>query len=254
MKMGPNKIEKQCREKLNSREIQPSVQAWDRLDAMLSVGEEKKTKRSFGWLYIAASVLILVSLGLFLFNPKNTEMQPVNDVVGTEIKNNSVQTERESIPAQIIQNEKQQESIASSEKQQSTINNQGVSIIRNNQKTTDNQSADLNQNQINRDKTIEFQNSSDVALKELPKIIEPKEIVISKKQINAQSDESLLADLDNAAKQSAGKNQNVKISAKSLLSQVDGEVEYTFREKTFNKLNKNYQEIKVALANRNIQE
>ena len=42
--MEPNKIEKQFREKLNTREIQPSVQVWDRLDAMLSVAEEKKTK------------------------------------------------------------------------------------------------------------------------------------------------------------------------------------------------------------------
>ena len=42
--MGPNKIEKQFREKLSSREIQPSAQAWDRLDAMLSVAEEKKNK------------------------------------------------------------------------------------------------------------------------------------------------------------------------------------------------------------------
>jgi hypothetical protein len=41
------------------------------------------------------------------------------------------------------------------------------------------------------------------------------------------------------------------VNAKSLLSQVDGEVEYTFREKMLKKINKNYQEVKVALANRN---
>ena len=46
--MAPNKIEKQFREKLNSREIQPSSQSWDRLDAMLSVAEEKKNKTFFG--------------------------------------------------------------------------------------------------------------------------------------------------------------------------------------------------------------
>ena len=47
MKMEPNNIENQIREKLNSREIQPSAQAWDRLDAMLTVGEEKKNKAFF---------------------------------------------------------------------------------------------------------------------------------------------------------------------------------------------------------------
>ena len=37
MQMEPNKLENQFREKLNNREIQPSANAWDRLDAMLSV-------------------------------------------------------------------------------------------------------------------------------------------------------------------------------------------------------------------------
>ena len=47
--MEPNKIDNQIREKLNAREIQPSAQAWDRLDAMLAVSEEKKSKKGYGW-------------------------------------------------------------------------------------------------------------------------------------------------------------------------------------------------------------
>ena len=46
--MEPNKFEKDFREKLNQREIEPSNNAWDRLDAMLSVAEEKKPKKSTG--------------------------------------------------------------------------------------------------------------------------------------------------------------------------------------------------------------
>ena len=68
--MEPNKLETQFKEKLNSREIEPSEMAWDRLDAMLSVTEEKKTRRSFGWLYIAASILVLGTAGMFFFNQK----------------------------------------------------------------------------------------------------------------------------------------------------------------------------------------
>jgi hypothetical protein len=61
----------------------------------------------------------------------------------------------------------------------------------------------------------------------------------------------LLADLDHKVKESTNKTAIVKVDAKSLLSQVDGEVEYSFREKMLQKINKNYQEVKVALANRN---
>jgi hypothetical protein len=53
--------------------------------------------------------------------------------------------------------------------------------------------------------------------------------------------------------QSTNSKSTIKVDAKSLLSQVDGEVEQTFREKVFTKVNKNYKEVKVALANRNNQ-
>ncbi len=250
--MEPNKIEKQFREKLNAREIQPSAQAWDRLDAMLSVTEEKKTKRPFGWLYIAAGVLVFVTLGTFFFTSTNPEVQPENNVVETEVKKDSVQNEVKNSQSPVIQNEKQNEAVASSENQSTPHK----SIIPNksfNQNNQNNQKTNANQNQIIRDKTIEFQNPADVALKDLPKIESPKGIIVGKEN-SAKSDEFLVASLDNAAKQSTTKNKVVKVDAKSLLSQVDGEVEYTFREKTFNKLNKNYQEIKVALANRNTKE
>ncbi|MBF6640589.1 hypothetical protein IVB69_03775 [Flavobacterium sp. J49] len=248
--MEPNKIDKQFREKLNAREIQPSAQAWDRLDAMLSVSEEKKTRKPFGFLFIAASILVFVTLGLFLFNQNGTEINTINTVVGTETKIDTTQNKSNDIQAPIVEIQKQNEAIATSEVQpanknrQLPTNNQGVSI--NNQSTN-------NQNQIIKDKPIEFQYSSDVAQKSLPKVMEPKEIVI-RKPISVKSDESLLADLDKSAKEKASQKSTLKVDPKSLLSQVDGEVEYSFRERVFNKVNKNYKEIKVALANRNTEE
>ncbi|WP_162127194.1 hypothetical protein [Flavobacterium phycosphaerae] len=247
--MEPNKIEKQFRAKLNARVIQPSAQAWDRLDAMLSVAEEKKTKRPFGFLFIAASILVLVTLGLFFFTQNGTAIKPINNVVGTETKNDTVQNPSKTIQNPIIGSQKQNEVVV--DNQPATNNRQPItkkSII--NQKTTVNQKENDNQNQIIKDKAIEYQNSSDVALKDLPRIETRKEIVIeSKKEI--KSDDALLADLDKTAKQFIGKKTTMKVDAKNLLSQVDGELELTFREKMINKVNKNYQEVKVALANRN---
>ena len=249
--MGPNKIEKQFREKLSSREIQPSAQAWDRLDAMLSVAEEKKTKLSpflsFQFIGIAASILVLLTVGMFLFNQKGANIKPENNVVNTETKKDTVQNPTKNSQKPILKNVIQTEAVVSSETQQATDNRQQTtnkSII--NQKTT------VNQNQIIKDKVIEFQNSTDVAQKDMPRI-EKREVIIieNKKDINIKSDENLLADLDKSSKQATNQKLAVKVDAKSLLSQVDGEMEYTFREKALNKINKNYKEIKVALANRN---
>jgi len=242
--MEPNNIEKQFREKLNAREIQPSAQAWDRLDAMLSVAEEKKTKRPYGFLFIAASILVFVTLGLFLFNQKGTEINIQNGVVETE---NKIDTVQKSVKNNLlpIKTEKQDRVVA-------TVNNQPA--INNSQSTTEksivNQKTNANQNQIIKDKEIVFQNSSDVAQKDLPKIVEQKEIIV-KNEIKTKSDDNLLTDLDKTIKQSTNAKSTIKVDAKSLLSQVNGEVEHTFREKVFTKLNKNYKEVKVALSNRN---
>ena len=253
--MEPNKLEKQFRDQLNAREIQPSAQAWDRLDAMLSVAEEKKTRKPFGFLFIAAGILVLVTLGLFFFNQNDTVISTPNTIVGTEPKTNTVQNPTENIPSPIVESQKQNEVVATSDVQPKTNNNVTLSAVEGQQKRTNQKGVSISNqspksNQIIRDKAIEYQVSSDVALKELPKIMEQKEIVI-RKEVKAKSDESLLADLDHKVKESTNKTAIVKVDAKSLLSQVDGEVEYSFREKMLQKINKNYQEVKVALANRN---
>lgn len=244
--MGQNKLENQIKEKLNSREIQPSAQAWDRLDAMLSVAEEKKTKRSFGWLFIAAGILVFVSAGMFFFTQNSSEVKNDNNVVETEIKKDSIQKEN-NIQSPIIEKKQENQVAESTEIQKSNNqnnNNSAVSII--NQKSNQKQSNPL----INKDKQIEFQNSSDVALKNLPKIVDTKEIIVSRPKTSTMSDEDLLASLDNVGKKSNAKSK-VKVDARNLLSQVDGELDQTFREKVIGKIAKNYQEVKVALANRN---
>ena len=82
--MEPNKIDNQIREKLNAREIQPSAQAWDRLDAMLTVSEEKKSKKGYGWFFVAASTILFFGLGFFLFNSnEKTEINNSTPIVTT---------------------------------------------------------------------------------------------------------------------------------------------------------------------------
>ena len=72
--MEPNKFEKDFREKLNQRKIEPSDKAWDRLDAMLSVAEKKQPKKKNNrWLYIAASLVGFLLVGTFFFNQKQSD-------------------------------------------------------------------------------------------------------------------------------------------------------------------------------------
>lgn len=249
--MEPNKTDKQFRDKLNSRIIQPSEQAWDRLDAMLSVAEEKKIRRPFVWLKIAVSILVLITINVFFLIQNGSKVKHSSTIVGTEVKKDGVHNPTMTIQNTIIGSQKQNEIVAvrkikqTTEKCQESIKKSNI-----NQKTTVNQKSNANHYEINKNKQIEFMLSEDVAIKDIPKIINTNSIVINREN-NSKSDEALLADLDKAAKQSTNQKTVVKIDAKSLLSQADGEVEYTFREKVINRVNKNYQGVKVALANRN---
>jgi hypothetical protein len=263
--MEPNKLEKQLREKLSSREIQPTAQAWDRLDAMLLESEERKTRRPFGFLFIAASITVLLTVGILFFTQNGPEIQTVEEVVGTEVKKDSVvkipnskfQTPKIEGNQTVVSNQ------PTTDNRQPTTNNQRVSIStreqssngRSNQKSAIKNQKSSNQNPlINRDKQIEYLiNSSDIALKDLPKIEKRKEIIIESNK-SAITDDVLLAGIDTAAKQTIKKQKTVKVDAKNLLSQVDGELELTFREKVIKKVSKKYKEVKVAIANRNIQE
>lgn len=245
--MAQNKLETQIKEKLNSREIQPSEMAWDRLDAMLSVSEEKKTKRfpflTYKFIGIAASVLVFLSVGLYYINQENTDIEVEESVVvkeevktNTSEENSNTSKEINSVP---VQKEEQVASITNNQPQ--TINKKSSqSFNQNDQKTAVNPI-------INKNKEIEYLGNGDVAQKDLPRIETKKQIVVSKsKYVNV---DDLLASVENESKNT--KKPSVKVNANSLLSQVDGELEQSFRQKAINRISKNYQEVKVALANRN---
>ena len=245
-----NNIENQIREKLNSREIQPSANAWDRLDAMLTVAEEKKTKRSFfsfKYIGIAASVLVFVTLGMFLFNQEEKVLIPNNEIVTTP------EVQKPIINKEQFQEEEDKIATLSEDhskigNQKSVIKNQSVSII--NQKD--------NQNPIiNRQKEIEFLVAGDVAaVKDIPKAISTKPIIVQPKKEQASKKSSYIdvdallasAEKSNDKKQ---KTNKINVDVNDLLSNADKEVETNFREKVISKISKNYQEVKTALANRN---
>ena len=86
--MEPNNIEKQIREQLNARQINPSENSWDRLDAMLSVAENKKRKPVVFWWYSAAAIVLFFSIGAFFFNSNNSIDKTSSPIVNNEVHSN----------------------------------------------------------------------------------------------------------------------------------------------------------------------
>jgi hypothetical protein len=230
--MEQNKLENEFRNKLNQREINPSENSWDRLDAMLTVAEEKKPVRRYSWIYIAASIIGFAFLGTFFFtqSDKNVNIES-NEVV---IENNQKVEPIEKEANSIIPSNSQTESIAVISKVKNVKKNPRVI-----------KSPIINQNQV-------AQNSnSDSLITRLKSSLSIQETEqFASANSNNNSVDEMLAAVQTAPKAAISKTA-VKVNPNTLLSQVDGELELSFREKVINKVNKNYQSVKVALANRN---
>ena len=230
--MEPNKLENQIQEKLNSREIQPSAQAWDRLDAMLSVSEEKKSKRKFPWLSIAASFTGLFILAVFLLNQYKDQKTIINN---GEIIVNTAESNEDSSNVNmkaIIENKKSIEK---------PMPQNTVTIAENKKQKIEPKT-----------KAIEIQN-----VMKVPKL--PQEIIaevvaekaVQKKTLEINPEALLLALENESVANKTNPKSKIKIDPSALLSQVDGEIELSFRQKVIKTINKNYNSTKVALATRN---
>jgi hypothetical protein len=224
--MEPNKMDTLFKEKLRSREIKPSDAAWDRLDAMLTVAE--KPKRKLGWIYIAASVTGFLLLGTFFFNQKeDLVLEKQNKVV----IQNPVLSKKTKSPT-VIQMKKESE-LALKEEKRSTLKTNKIQVIKQ-------QSISINNNQ------------NQVA--EVSIINQKTEQKSNSFQTDTVSVDELLASVEpSKSEKEQSQKPHVQVNASTLLSQVDGELDLSFREKVISKVNKNYQTVKVALANRNNQ-
>jgi hypothetical protein len=237
--MALNKLEKEFKNQLDQREIKPSPAAWDRLDAMLTVREEKKVKPIYNWIYIAASIIGFLAIGyMFFSNPaelvdvKRTEVvensvaNPTNNSINSEPQTPlQIQKETEVIAESQVAPQKKNTSISPSQKINKQINVPQNQIAQTSN-TNKNNIDQSNEKSINNQKTNEFNQ------------ILPNQI----------TNESQIAQVETKAM-----NPTVKVNASYLLSEVDNELELSFREKVIRKIDKNYKTVKVALANRNQQ-
>ena len=222
--MEPNKLDSIIKEKIEERTIQPSAQAWGRLDAMLAVAE--KPKRSNSWMYIAASFVGLLIVSSIFFNQKEKIIRlPAVKVVVKEVM----------VPETILKPK----------------NNGGIAVTNMNSSPA-NRVAVSNTTSILKGKSI-INNTNQNSIDQVSIINQKTESNSIAIQTNDVSVDELLAA---AGKSPANENQLnnkqlVHVNVTNLLSQVDGELELSFREKVINKVSKNYQSVKAALVNRN---
>jgi hypothetical protein len=233
--MGQNKMEKDFRNKLNEREITPSANAWDRLDAMLTVAEKKPT-RNYGWMYIAAGILGFLFIGTIYFS-QTEEM--------IDVKRNNVVIENNQKPFENTISKPDGIVPATAPKTITAATEPKIKINQNQSDTTLNPIKTVPETNQNRELIA---TSNPTPNPQMNGTIIPQK---SEQQVTPAKVDELLA---NVAPTPKAGSKSIRVNSKSLLSQVDGEINLTFREKVLRKVGKNYQEVADAVSNRNAQQ
>lgn len=230
--MKSNNIENRIKQSLNTREIQPSSQAWDRLDAMLSLEEKPKKKSKFLYFYVAASIVALAVVLIFANAKSNSTniITPESNPIVLESSSQTLQTDSASnqeLDAQNIE-------VTTREKSPKPISKKSIQ----NQTVANNTSKDA---AIQSDLTLEKTTASK---------LNPEQI----KRANL-----LLASLENETSQEkttsiiSNQEPQIAINAIQLLNNVEEEMNQSYREKMVKKVSKNLSSIRDTWVNRNLE-
>lgn len=252
--MAPSNLENNIRESLENRRIEPSPQAWEKLEALLDKKQPKR--KAVFWYYMAASFMGILILGSVFFSSTNSNenKELVNENTEKVEKQFEILPETPSFEA--VVSEKKEERSEAIKKS----NKDGLKII-----------------PIKEESIVDSEIAENEAFHEAPKnelkpsseaeplhnrenyLIEEKvdEVVASIKTMQKDNSQVTPAEVEillvsaNKKIQPQRMLQTPSIDAVSLLEEVEWELDKTFRDKVFDALGNGFQKLRVAIAERN---
>jgi hypothetical protein len=270
--MKTNKIDKSIKEKFENRTFTPSASAWERLSVQLDEQPKQKKLGRFFYIGIAASILLLVSIGIQFFSNDSEKVLPKDEIVilpsdkkeidlkidklineipvpEAVVKNEEIEIKKEIVHSPVIANNQKQ----TFKKKKTNQKNKYKSIIASIDKTKNNSTL----NKVEKVK-IEF-SSKKITKQDQNSTIKvnaddllyavthtPKEVKKYYAKYNIDR-EDVLKTIRNELKKS-----NIKVNPNTILAEVERTIDDEFFENTFMKsLKRRVSDIAVAIASRN---
>lgn len=243
--MERNQFEKELKNKMDTREIMPSDKAWDRLDAMLTVAEQKKPKRHFNWLFIAAGIAGFLFIGTIFMSQieEATDKGTTNPIVFEQLTQPAQNAQEQTIapavdseaiastetPVQTKSKYNHQPSVSELAKQSKS--NQSINPVEAVNPIPDNQGLIASNHQSSIITRAKGEQAGGNQKTEQP--------------VTAAKVDELLASV--AQNPGGNPKTSVRVNAKNLLSEVDQQVNRSFREKMLRRAG----EVAEAVVNRN---
>jgi len=245
--MAPNKFEKHIKKELQEREIQPSANAWEVLSKKLDADAPESKKRSFLWYGIAASLVGLLIVSILFFNFNNSTDAPDMQIVDTtdevnEVEVNNVIDEK---AIKVVDNKEVKHKPAKEvklENQTPRVRNQIVSVE---------EIDPVVETTIEKEKISNGFNEEIISSKILEVVAKVDSMELNNTALtNAEVDE-LLRNAQDEILLDKFLSKNGKVDAVALLTEVEDELDKSFRDQIFESLKTGFLKVRTAVADRN---
>lgn len=249
--METDKFEKHIKSQFKDREIQPSENAWAKVSSELNTDESNK-KPVYLWMGIAASVMVLIGFTIFFFNSLNNVNETQFKIVDGNAKKTleiekTIKTEpfQEKEQVVIAKNDTfEQEEINVDEKQTFVSKKENnvikdaivVAIV---EKVTPQKLAN------------KLGVSDDVINTKVSDIVAQINVLEQHTNVTDAEVDSLLKRAQQEILHEKIFNTNKSVNAMALLTEVEGELDQSFRDQIFNSLKASFIKVRTAVADRN---
>lgn len=252
--MAPIKFDEHIKEKLESRNIQPSNQAWNKLSQRLDTQEKSKNYNGYWWLGIAASVIGVLFMVLQFFN-NDIKIETNQKVVETPViikKDSNMQIANEVDKNDAIK-------IENITKTTNSIKLKTESLIKTNQvnkpivvATTEN----INKKEKDiADKLVEIKKENlSFEEQQIKDVVAKVQSMKSEHKIITDADiDALLEQAQKEIRLNKLINETTGVvDADVLLQDVEADLnETSFKSRVFEALKSNFNSVKTAIAQRN---
>jgi hypothetical protein len=247
--METDKFEKHIKAKFQEREINPSENAWSKISSELNNDEAKK-KPVYLWLGVAASIVVLLGVALFYFNGTNELNELPIELVDTENENkveeviikDSAQLKEEQVV--VVQTETKPEQIAV-EAEIEVLN------IKENIILDDAIEVAVIENVSSENDRSKLKISDEIINSKIAAIVAQVDVLEQNSAVTDAEVDSLLKRAQDEILKERIFNTDNTVDAMALLTEVEEELDQSFRDQIFNSLKAGFIKVRTAVADRN---
>ena len=249
--METDKFEKHIKAQFKDREIRPSENAWSKISSELNTDERKK-KPVYLWMGIAASIVVLLGVTLFYFNGDSA----VNNVptVIVDADKEEVLKEKKIVPLETIKKETpvviaqtDDEKVNSVIKKKANKESKIQEII----SLDDDIEVAVVEN-ISSDKLVDTMRvSDDIINTKVAGIVAQIDVLEQYSSVTDAEVDSLLKRAQQEILREKIFNTDKSVDALALLTEVEGELDQSFRDQIFNSLKASFIKVRTAVVDRN---